>query len=70
MPTDPQSRGRFVAFLAGSPLLAAAGLDARALAPFLADRRGHENTGWQFRFTTAAQNLVRIRTVIRVGVAT
>ena len=33
-------------------------------------QRGHEKVGWLFAFTNAAYNLVRIRTLIRVGVAT
>jgi Transposase DDE domain len=30
--------------------------------------RGRENVGWIFTFTNAAYNLVRMRTLIRVGV--
>ena len=45
MPTDPNSRRRFLAFLAGSPLLAAAGLDARTFAALTSDRtNGDRNT--------------------------
>ena len=33
-------------------------------------QRGHAKVGWLFAFTNAAYNLVRIRTLIRVGVAT
>jgi hypothetical protein len=32
--------------------------------------RGHPKVGWLFRFTTAVYNLVRIRTLMHVGVAT
>ena len=32
-------------------------------------QRGHPKVGWLFAFTYAAYNLVRIRTLIRVGVA-
>ena len=32
--------------------------------------RGHANVRWLFAFTNAADNLVRMRTLIRVGVAT
>lgn len=39
MPTDPASRRRFLAFLAGSPLLAAAGIDSRTFAALTGDRR-------------------------------
>jgi transposase len=31
--------------------------------------RGHANVGWLFTFTNAAYNLVRMRTLIRVGIA-
>jgi phosphoserine aminotransferase len=33
-------------------------------------QRGHAKVRWLFTFTHAAYNLVRIRTLIRVGVAT
>ena len=33
-------------------------------------QRGHAKVGWLFAFTNAAYNLVRMRTLIRVGVAT
>jgi transposase len=33
-------------------------------------QRGHAKVGWLFRFTTAAYNLVRMRMLMRVGVAT
>ena len=33
-------------------------------------QRGHPKVGWLFAFTNAAYNLVRMRTLIRVGVAT
>ena len=33
-------------------------------------QRGHANVGWLFAFTNAAYNLVRMRTLMRVGVAT
>lgn len=39
MPTDPNSRRRFLAFLAGSPLLAAAGLDALTFAALTGDHK-------------------------------
>jgi len=32
--------------------------------------RGHEKVGWIYAFTNAAYNLIRIRTLIRVGVCT